>query len=96
MVQAHCLKYSLTSLFVVPADMIRNVQIEGQPSNSIKGYTVNNVYGLVGEAWKGTIEKTDADSDRETIMESIKDDVGNAIDVIKEAAEKEKNERTYD
>lgn len=81
---------------VVPADMIRNVQIEGQPSNSINGYTVNDVYGLVGEAWKGTIKKTNADSGRETIMESIKNDVGNAMDVIKEAAEKEKNERTYD
>ena len=90
------LEIQLDKPLVVPADMIRNVQIEGQPSNSINGYTVNDVYGLVGEAWKGTIEKTDADSGRETIMESIKNDVGNAMDVIKEAAEKEKNERTYD
>ena len=36
---------------VFPVSMIRNVQIEGQRSDYIHGYTVNDVYGLVGSAW---------------------------------------------
>lgn len=36
--------------FVVPVDMIRNVQIEGAKTRD--GYTINEVCGLVGEFWK--------------------------------------------
>lgn len=33
-----------------PTSMIRNVQIEGYKNN--RGYTIDNVYGLVNECWK--------------------------------------------
>lgn len=90
------LEIQLDKPFVVPADMVRGTQTEGQRSDSISGYTVNDVYGLIGSAWKGTAEKTEEDPGREAIMESIKNDVGDAMDAIKEAADKEKNEKTYD
>ena len=85
------LEIELNKPFVVPADMIRNVQIEGQESNAIKGYTVDDVYGLVGSCWKGKAEVTDKDSDREQIEASMKEDVSATLDIIeRKAAEAEK------
>lgn len=79
------LEIELAKPFVVPADMVRNVQIEGQakePSN----YTVDDVYGLIGSAWDGNIETFDGDSDREAIHKSIKDDIETTLEVVKTKA----------
>lgn len=91
------LEVELHKPFVVPADMVRNVQIEGQRSDSVYGYTVNDVYGLVGKAWEGTIETTDEPSGEEAIRESMKNNVEMIVDIIgMKAAEAEKNDRDMD
>ena len=91
------LEIELHKPFVIPVDMVRNVQIEGQKSDSVYGYTVNDVYGLVGSAWKGTVETTDEPSDREKIEKSMKNDVEPTVDTIgMKAAEAEKNDRDMD
>lgn len=45
------LDINLEKDFVVPVNMIRNIQIEGAGKEN-NGYTVNSVYGLVGTCWK--------------------------------------------
>ena len=91
------LEIELHKPFVIPADMVRNVQIEGQKSDSVHGYTVNDVYALDGSAWKGTVETTDEPSGREAIRESMKKNVETIVDTIgMKAAEAEKNDRDID
>lgn len=43
--------------FVVPTDMVRNVQVEG--SRAKYEYTVDQVYGLIGSCWKDNLGYTD-------------------------------------
>lgn len=47
------LEFKLDKPFVVPAGMVREIQIEGAEN---RGYSVDNVYGLVGGCWKETLE----------------------------------------
>ena len=85
------LEIDLKKPLVIPADMVRNVQIEGQKSDAVRGYTVNDVYGLVGSCWKGTVESTDKESGREQITADMKQNVGATLDIIElKAAEAEK------
>lgn len=49
------LEFKLDKPFVVPAGMVREIQIEGAKNS---GYTVDQVYGLVGSCWKETLEFT--------------------------------------
>lgn len=44
--------------FVVPVDMIRDIQIEGAGKEN-NNYTVNSVYGLIGSCWKDSFSFTD-------------------------------------
>ena len=37
--------------FIVPINMIRNVQIEGASKNTLYGYTINDVCGMMGDFW---------------------------------------------
>jgi hypothetical protein len=91
------LAIELDKPFVVPADMVRNVQIEGQKSDNVKGYTVDDVYGLIGKAWKGTVEITDKDSGREAIEANMKKDVNATLDIVElKAAEAEKDGKGAD
>jgi hypothetical protein len=77
--------------------MVRNVQIEGQKSDNVKGYTVDDVYGLIGKAWKGTVEITDKDSGREAIEANMKKDVNATLDIVElKAAEAEKDGKGAD
>lgn len=46
------LEIELEKPFIVSKDMIRNFQIEGEYSNHERGYTVDEVYGLVSSCWK--------------------------------------------
>lgn len=50
------LEFKLDKPFVVPVSMVRDIQIEGAKNS---GYTVDQVYGLVGECWKETLGYTD-------------------------------------
>ena len=70
--------------------MVRNVQIEGQKSDYAHGYTVNDVYGLVGECWKGEISKSEEYSKVDEIAMTYLEDVSTTRDIIKEAAQPEK------
>lgn len=46
---------------VVPKDLIFNISIEGADSNhQLVGYTVDETYGLVRDAWKSGVSTTDA------------------------------------
>lgn len=51
------LEIQLDKPFVVPASMVRNVQIEGAKDNF--GCTVYEVYGLIGSCWKDALGYTD-------------------------------------
>lgn len=51
------LEVELDKPFVVPASMVRNVQVEGSRDNY--SYTVDQVYGLVGSCWKRNLGYTD-------------------------------------
>lgn len=44
--------------FVVPVDMIRNIQIEGAGIEN-NNYTVGSVYGLIGSCWKDSFSFTE-------------------------------------
>ena len=50
------LEFQLDKPFVVPASMVRGVQIEGAQNDN---YSVDSVYGLVGSCWKETLGYTD-------------------------------------
>lgn len=50
------LEIELEKPFVIPTNMIRNIQIEGTKNS---GYSVNSVYGLCGDSWKETLTYTD-------------------------------------
>ena len=84
------LEIQLEKPLIVPADMVRNVQIEGQKSDYAHGYTVNDVYGLVGECWKGEISKSEEYSKVDEIAMTYLEDVSTTRDIIKEAAQPEK------
>lgn len=68
--------------FVVPVDMIRNVQIEGA-SKSKYEYTINEVCGLVGEFWKDN-----ALSYTETAPEVVQENLNNTVQEVTEIVEK--------
>ena len=51
------LEFQLDKPFVVPTSMVRNVQVEGAGEDY--GYTVDQVYGLIGSCWKDTLTYTD-------------------------------------
>lgn len=44
--------------FVVPVDMIRDIQVEGAGKEN-NNYTVNSAYGLIGSCWKDSFSFTD-------------------------------------
>lgn len=50
------LEFELDKPFVVPAAMVRGVQIEGAKNIN---YSVDSVYGLIGSCWKETLGYTD-------------------------------------
>lgn len=52
------LEIQLDKPFVVPVDMVKNIQIEGAGKEN-SGYTVNEVYGLIGSCWKDCVSYTD-------------------------------------
>lgn len=84
------LEIQLEKPLTVPADMVRNVQIEGQKSDYTHGYTVNDTYGLIGECWKGEISKSEEPAKSIEITKAYLNDLPNIKDVIKEAAQPEK------
>lgn len=49
------LEFKLDKPFVVPASMVREIQLEGANN---RGYSVDQVYGLVGGCWKESLEFT--------------------------------------
>lgn len=68
--------------FVVPVDMIRNVQIEGA-SKSKYEYTINEVCGLVGEFWKdNALDYT------ETAPEVVQENLNTVLEEINAEVEK--------
>lgn len=91
------LEVELHKPFIVPADMVRGVQIEGQKSDYAHGYTVNDTYGLIGKAWEGTVETSEEPSGREAIEVVMKKGVEMTVDTIAmKAAEAEKNGKDMD
>lgn len=84
------LEIQLEKPLTVPADMVKNVQIEGQKSDYTHGYTVNDTYGLIGECWKGEISKSEEPAKSIEITKAYLNDLPNIKDVIKEAAQPEK------
>lgn len=52
------LEIQLEKDFVIPVDMIRNIQIEGAGKEN-NNYTVDSVYGLIGSCWKNSFSFTD-------------------------------------
>lgn len=52
------LDINLEKNFVVPVNMVRNIQIEGAGKEN-DGYTVNSVYGILGSCWKDSFLFTD-------------------------------------
>lgn len=68
--------------FVVPVDMIRNVQIEGASKNKY-GYTINEVCGMVGEFWKdNALDYT------ETAPEVVQENLNTVLEEINAEVEK--------
>lgn len=54
------LEIALEQPAVFPADMVRNVQFEGASKDTNDGYTVDDVYGLIGSVWeKGSVTVTE-------------------------------------
>lgn len=54
------LEIALEQPAVFPADMVRNVQFEGASRDTNDGYTVDDVYGLIGSVWeKGSVTVTE-------------------------------------
>lgn len=49
---------NLEKPLIVPISMIKNIQIECRSKNKFS-YTVDDVYGLTGQAWRGTVKLTD-------------------------------------
>lgn len=80
------LEINLEKPAVFPASMVRNVQFEGAKSKDY-GYTVNDVYGVVGSVWdKSTVKLTDTPPTlREEDLEATRKGLLNA------AKESEKN-----
>lgn len=74
------LDIELEKPLTIPTEMIHETQIEGVSCNE---YTVNQVYGLVNEAWKSPVSITGPDHDRDRPLD----------DLMKEAKQKaaEKN-----
>ena len=68
--------------FVVPVDMIRNVQIEGA-SKSKYEYTINEVCGMVGEFWKDN-----ALGYTETAPEIVQENLNTVLEEINAEVEK--------
>ena len=69
------LEVELDKPFVVPVSMVRNVQVEG--SRDKYGYTVDEVYGLIGSCWKDNLGYTDEkpvlfEEDLKLIVDSFK------------------------
>ncbi len=80
------LEIQLEKPLIVPADMVRNVQIEGQKSDYTHGYTVNDTYGLISECWKGSVDKTTEQP------ELIQENITATISKFKERSEKSKSQ----
>ncbi len=94
------LELQLDKPFVVSTSMVRNVQVEGAPSDW--GYTVDKTYGLIGSCWKETMGYTDEKPVlyEEDLAATVKDVqelikqreaeelVGNLDDVIQNANER--------
>lgn len=77
--------------FTVPADMVRNVQIEGQKSDYTHGYTVDSTYGLVGSCWKDTMSKAEEPAKGVEITKAYQADLPKVVDTVKEAAKPEQD-----
>lgn len=52
------LEIELESPVIIPADMIRNVQMEGAGREN-NGYTIDETCGLIDKYWKGTVDVTE-------------------------------------
>lgn len=52
------LEIQLEKDFVIPVNMIRNIQIEGAGKEN-NNYTVDSAYGLIGSCWKNSFSFTD-------------------------------------
>lgn len=81
------LEFQLDKPFVVPADMVRNVQVEGAKNDW--GYSVDSVFGLIGSCWKETLSYTD---EKPVLYE---ENLGETIKAVKEYIDNEK-ERDLD
>ena len=59
------LEIKLEKPLAIPSAMVRNLQFEGAfREHSLHGYTVDDVYGLIGSCWKGSVCRCD---DKETV-----------------------------
>ena len=86
------LDIQLEKPFTIPADMERNVQIEGQKFEYVYGYTVDDTYGLVGSCWEDTMSIAEETVKSEEIAKARQADVPKAVKAIKEFADSERRQ----
>lgn len=79
------LEINLDKPFVVPANMVRNFQIEN--SQRPYEYTVNEVYGLNGSCWKDSLSYTDK------APEFVQEDINKTLSEFEKILEKEELEQ---
>lgn len=79
------LEINLDKPFVVPANMVRNFQIEN--SQRPYEYTVNEVYGLNGSCWKDSLSYTDK------APEFVQEDINKTLSEFQKMLEKEELEQ---
>lgn len=83
-----CLDIALEKPLILPASMVRNVQVEKayyDRDTKGHGYSVDSVYGLIGRAWDGTMSKAPDDIQIPVLSQ---EHFTNVINEIKIAADK--------
>lgn len=83
---------------VVPKELMFNISIEGAGHRYQIGYTVDETYGLVGEAWKPGVSMTDAAAPSiEDVRRSISlPELQSCVETALRNAEAEREARTAD
>ena len=89
------LEIQLEKPFTIPANMVKNVQIEGQKYDYVRGYTVDDTYGLVGSCWKDTMSIAEESVQIDEIAKARQADVPNAVKAIKKFADFESSKCSW-
>lgn len=88
------LEIALEQPAVFPADMVRNVQFEGASKDLNDGYTVDDVYGLIGSVWtKGSVTVTE---EAPTLKEENMKETQAKLKGYVEAEQKKQDKNRYD